>query len=123
MHSMRTSAGNGAQSNARPSRIHRLARGRDSVCLARAYTLAVILTILVAVATALIAPSIDMPDTVLREHHVSLHAAGAHAVNNLSNTGSAILNEPVQSDAAIRVSETLPSSENGRTQMSFVLRC
>jgi hypothetical protein len=123
MQNMRTSAGKVIESNARPSRIHRLGRGRDSVCLARAYTLAVILTILVAVATALIAPSIDMPDTVLREHHVSLHAAGVHAVNNLSNTGSAVLNEAVQSDAAIRVSATSPSSNNMRTQLSFVLRC
>jgi hypothetical protein len=118
-----TSGGKGSRSTAGPARILRLARGRDSVYLGRVYTLAVILTILVAVATALIAPSIDMPDSVLREHHVTLHAAGAHTANNLSSTGSAIFNEAIQSDTAIHGSETSPSSNIERTQSSFVLRC
>lgn len=120
---MHISGGKGSRSIAGPARLLRLARGRDSVCLGRVYTLAVILTILVAVATALIAPSIDTPDTVLREHHVSLHAAGAHNANNLSSTGSTIFNEAVQSGTAIHASETSSSSDIERTQSSFVLRC
>lgn len=93
------------------------------MCLSNAYTLAVILTILVAVATALTAPSVDMPDTVLHEHHLSVHGAENHASNNLSDTCSDVLNGAAQTNAAVRVPETLHLSGNGRTQSSFVLRC
>ena len=123
MRKRHTSVGKVARSNAGQLRIYRLTQGEGSVCTRRAYTLAVILTILVAVATALIAPSIDMPDTVLREHQVSLHAAGTHAANNLLNTGVSSPGEAIQSDAASHDAEVSPSSHIGRTQTPFVLRC
>src|SRR5665213_139163 len=119
----RTSAGKGLRSTAGLSRIQRPTQGRDRACLHRVYTFAVILTILVAVATALIASSIDMPDTVLREHQVSLHASGSHAANNLLNTGIPVPIETVASDAISWSSEITPSTNNLRTQSSIVMRC
>ena len=111
------------ESTARSSRTIWPAQGRDSVCLRRAYTFVVILTILVAVATALIAPSIDMPDATLREHQVSLHAAGSHSTNNLLNTGIPIPNEAVESDGVSCISEITPSTDIRHIQSSVVLRC
>jgi hypothetical protein len=93
------------------------------MCLGRGYTVVVILTILVAVATALIAPSIAMPDTVLREHHVSLHAVGAHAANNLLNTGLVVPDEAVKIENASHTLEIAHLSNSDHAQSSIVLRC
>jgi hypothetical protein len=50
----------------------------------------VAIAVLLAVAAVLIAPSVDLPETVLREHQVVSHARGGHAqgkVQTASSTG------------------------------------
>jgi hypothetical protein len=87
------------------------------------FSAAVVLTILVAVATVLIAPQVDMPDTVLRLHHVSSHSSGTHGSSNLLNTGIAILAEAPQSDDASRSSEGFYPQDGLHARLSVVMRC
>jgi hypothetical protein len=118
-----TSIGKESSALAENWRIHRLIQGQDSVCSRRAYTFTVILTILLAVAMALIAPSIEMPDTVLREHHVSSHVAGVHGANIPINTIVATPVQSVDSGRISRISETLNPSISANLQSTVVLRC
>src|SRR5258708_7311653 len=53
------------------------------------FRIAIALAVLIAVATVLIAPSIDMPETALREHHVTSHLVGDHSSGNLTSLGTA----------------------------------
>ena len=46
----------------------------------------VVIAVLLAVTTALIAPTVDLPETVLREHHVVSHASGEHAHGKLQTS-------------------------------------
>ena len=87
------------------------------------FTLVIVLTILIAVATALIAPSIDMPDGVMREHHVASHASSGHGTSNLTNSGAAVRLEIGQVDGASRSSEVLHLYIGEHTQSFVVLRC
>jgi hypothetical protein len=84
---------------------------------------AFVLTILVAVATVLIAPQVDMPDTVLRLHHVSSHSAGTHGLSSVSDTGIAVLAEAPQSDDASRSSDNLNPQDGLHARLSVVMRC
>jgi hypothetical protein len=49
----------------------------------------VVIAVLLAVATTLIAPTVDLPETVLREHHVVSHASGEHAQGKLQTSSNA----------------------------------
>lgn len=83
----------------------------------------VVLAILIAVATALIAPSIDMPDTVLREHHVASHSVGGHASNVLVHTGGSAPKEAYRVEGPSRASEIIHLAYRAYAQSSVVLRC
>lgn len=48
----------------------------------------VVIAVLLAVATTLIAPTVDLPETVLREHHVVSHASGEHAQGRLHSSNA-----------------------------------
>ena len=111
------------QSNAGKLRIYRLIKSCDSACFRRNYTFAVVLTILVALATALIAPSIDIPDGVLHEHSVSSHSIAAHSTGNLSNTSIVNPAEIIQSNEISSISAILHFSNGDSTDSSVVLRC
>lgn len=83
----------------------------------------VALAVLVAVATVLIAPSIDMPETTLREHHVTSHSAGDHSSGNLTSVGTAALLRVFQTIDAHPPLEGPQFSILGHSQSSLVLRC
>jgi hypothetical protein len=104
-------------------RVYRLIQSRDSACMRPVFTLVIVLTILVAVATALIAPSIDMPDGVMREHHVASHSSSGHGTSNLVDSGKAVRIETSQDDGASRSSEILHLNIDEHTQSFVVLRC
>ena len=104
-------------------RIYRLIQSRDSAYLRPAFSVVIVLTILVAVATALIAPSIDMPDGVMREHHVSSHASGVHGTGNLVHSGVAVRIEGSLDDGASRSSEIRHTNSGEHTQSFVVMRC
>jgi hypothetical protein len=84
---------------------------------------AIALAVLVAVATVLIAPSIDMPETTLREHHVTSHSASNNSSGNLTSLGTASLLRVFQTIDAHRPSDGLQFSSWGHNQSSLVLRC
>lgn len=84
--------------------------------------LVIVATVLAAVLAVLIAPSIDMPETVLREHHVASHST----VTNASGTLAAVR---TISDSlafryeAVQLSESLAAFDHGHSQTSLVMRC
>jgi len=104
-------------------RFPRFVQRRDSTRFLQSINAFVILTILIAVATTLIAPSIDMPDTVLHEHQVASHSAGGHGSNTLVNLGISTPLEARRNEGASRSSEILHSPNCEYKQSSVVLRC
>ena len=79
---------------------------------------------LVCVLAIFIAPMIDMPETVLREHHrVSSHTVSGHVVGAFSAVSSTL---PVDARPTIDAGFTaanLRVSEAGPSATSLVLRC
>ena len=90
----------------------------------RALKFAAAFAALVCVLTIFIAPMIDMPETVLREHHqVSSHSAAGHVVGAFSAISSSL---PVDAHPAIDPgSVALNSHVPGpiSTATLLVLRC
>lgn len=84
---------------------------------------AVAIAVVLAVATILIAPTVDLPETVLREQHVVSHASGEHAQGKLqasSNTHpSYLLIGSVGSDLPV----VLRSTDHVDIKPFRVLRC
>jgi hypothetical protein len=122
MNRRHTSHRRGFPSNAAKKRIQGLIPGRDSVCF-RVLNAAIVLSILIAVATVLIAPQIDMPDTVMRLHHVSSHSSGAHGTSNSFGTGIVLPTVAVISDGASLSSENLDPPDGLQARLSAVMRC
>lgn len=123
MNGRRTTRGNGFRSKAGLWRFPRLSAGRDSAPSRHALNAFVILAILIAVATVLIAPSIDMPDTVLREHFVASHSAGVHATSPMVSAVISVLLVVHAQQSASRSSVTLQSTKSDYKQSSAVMRC
>jgi len=87
------------------------------------FRVAIALAVLIAVATVLIAPSIEMPETTLRQHHVTSHSAGYDASGNLTSSVTSGLLRAFQTIDAHLLSEGPLSSTRGNSQSSLVLRC
>jgi hypothetical protein len=83
----------------------------------------VAVAVLLAVATVLIAPTVDLPETVLREHHVVSHASGEHAQGKLRTSSNAdpsyLLIDAVGSDLPV----VLRSTDHAGIKPFRVLRC
>ena len=90
----------------------------------RALKLAAAFAALVCVLTIFIAPMIDMPETVLREHHqVTSHSATGHVVGAFNSVMSTL---PMDVRPAIDAGSTAANprvSGAVSTATSFVLRC
>lgn len=97
--------------------------GNGAVRVQGSLRIAIALAVLVAVATVLIAPSIDMPETTLREHHVASHSAGDHSSGNLTTLGTAALLRVFQTIDAHRTSDGPKSSSREHNRSPLVLRC
>ncbi|MBS1801814.1 MAG: hypothetical protein JST28_00525 [Acidobacteria bacterium] len=80
------------------------------------------MAVMIAVLTVLIAPSIDMPETVLREHHVAAHAMVNSNSGTLTVVGYISRAETFHDDTA-HVMEHSPNLEHGHSKASLVLRC
>ena len=91
--------------------------------MSQAFKIRVSLAVLLAVATVLLAPTIDMPETTLREHQVACHSCSEHVNGGLSTfsvTGASGLS-PFGSTARFAVIPKL--SKRLRVPSSVVLRC
>jgi hypothetical protein len=91
--------------------------------MTRTLRIAVALAVLFAVATVLIAPTIDMPETVLREHHVASHSIGNHASGNLKVSVGPGLMASVTHSVESYTSGSPRVSSHARVESSQVLRC
>jgi len=80
------------------------------------------LAVLIAVATVLIAPSIDMPDGMLRDHNVVTHSAG-HVLGSLTVSTRVDPTQTHHLRSAVRFSENRQGSSRGHDQRTLVLRC
>ena len=88
----------------------------------KGFRTALVVAVMIAVLTVLIAPSIDMPETVLREHHVAAHTM----VNGNSGTLTLVGIIPVADALHGRTVQLIDGSHNperGHSNTSLVLRC
>jgi hypothetical protein len=79
--------------------------------------------VLLAIATVLVAPSIDMPDTVLLVHHTGARAAGGHAAGNFTVSETTYFSQVNWPGDALREIDSLLLSRGGHGQQAIVLRC
>ena len=113
----------GSRSGARSWRISRRPPCQDSAPIRLVFNAFIILAILIAVATALIAPSIDMPDTVLREHHFASHSAGGPTSGTLVSSGMSPGFWTGSDEGVSRPAETRRSPHLAYDQSSVIMRC
>jgi hypothetical protein len=84
----------------------------------------VMLAILIAVTTVLIAPTIDLPETTLNDHQVTfLHISRGHALGRFSVTPSQILRLGPVAEGMEKPSADTEHSPHRRVASAVVLRC
>jgi len=88
----------------------------------RGFKVAVVTVIMISILAVLIAPSIDMPETVLREHHVAAHSVVDNNAGTLTVVGMISLAEAFQ-NGTVHVIENSRTREHGHGETSLVLRC
>lgn len=91
--------------------------------MSRTLTIGVSLAVLVAIATVLIAPTVDLPETTLREHQVASHSTGEHAPGSLSTISGVGISALLAFGTATRFSPEPLLSHYPRIPSSLVLRC
>ena len=95
----------------------------DARIMRRSFKIGVALTVLVAVATVLIAPTIVMQMTTLRTHHVSSHAGGVHVNGSLHASTDPGLSHILPSAFGSQVSVRLRSPNRALSLAPLVLLC
>jgi hypothetical protein len=88
----------------------------------RGFRIVLAMAVMVAVLTVLIAPSIDMPETVLREHHVASHSMVKSASGTLEMVGMVPDSQVFRNEAA-NLHEGSEASDYAHDQTSLVMRC
>jgi hypothetical protein len=84
----------------------------------------VVLTLLLTVLTVQIAPTVDLPETTLRDHRVvSSHSSGEHASGGFTIVSSAPRLQWRTLDKEKSPSSESQSSDRTRFPSSLVLRC
>ncbi len=92
--------------------------------MSRTFKFAVVLVTVIAVATVLIAPTIDMPGTTLREHSVSSsHGSGEHLHGGFLIVSSASLSNWHAFEGEKHGPPDVESSDRTRVPAATVLRC
>jgi hypothetical protein len=89
----------------------------------RSFKIGVALTVLVAVAAVLIAPTIVMPMTTLRVHHVSSHTSAGHANGTLLASSNPGLPHLLPSAFGSQISVGLRSPNRALSLTPLVLLC
>jgi hypothetical protein len=90
----------------------------------RGFKFGVVLTLLLAVLTVQIAPTVDLPETMLRDHRVvSSHSSGEHAPGGFSVVSSASHSQWRALEKEDRLSPETQPSDHARVSSSRVLRC
>jgi hypothetical protein len=104
----------------RQRRDHLRWRGLRSIAPS---ALAIAFVLLVDVVTIQIAPTVDLPETVLHEHHVASHSARSHTTGNLIVPGTNGSLQTYFKNNPLPVIETARFSEREHGQQFLVLRC
>jgi hypothetical protein len=95
----------------------------DARIMRRSFKIGVALTVLIAVAAVLIAPTIVMPMTTLRAHHVSSHANGGQANDTLNASSNPGLPHLLPSAFGSQISVSLRSPNRALSLPPLVLLC
>lgn len=96
---------------------------RCTLIMSRAIRTGVALAVLLAVAAVLIAPTIDMPETTLREHQVTSHSSSEHGPGTLASICIAGASFLLALEMERRASRKTLLPERPRIPSSRVLRC
>ena len=91
--------------------------------MSRTFRIGVVIAVLLAVATVLIAPTIDMPETTLREHQVTSHFSSEHAPGNLVTWCAAGASVIASHETTARLAISAHFGGRRRVPSSLVLRC
>jgi hypothetical protein len=83
----------------------------------------VAMAVLLAVAAVLIAPNVDLPETVLREQHVVSHASGEHAQGKLQASSNTDPSRPLIGAAGSDLPVVLRTTDRADLKPFRVLRC
>ena len=94
-----------------------------TLTMSRTLRIGVAIAVLLAVATVLIAPSIDMPETTLREHQVTSHSFGEHGAGGLLALCAASVSALVSFNSPRRLLINPQRSDPPRLASARVLRC
>jgi hypothetical protein len=90
----------------------------------RGFKFGVVLTLLLTVFTVQIAPTVDLPETALRDHRVvTSHSSGEHAPGGFSVVSSASHLEWRALEKEELLSPETQPSDHARVPSSRVLRC
>lgn len=90
----------------------------------RGFKFGVVLTLLFTVLTVQIAPTIDLPETALRDHRVvTSHSSGEHAPGGFSIVSSVSHLQWSTFEKEERLSPETQTSDHTRVPSSRVLRC
>lgn len=95
-----------------------------NACGARWFRLGIALVVLVAVAAIFIAPSIDLPNGVLKDHSALTHASRGHALGSVAVMIATNSPHSYHLHSEMRASDNRPSLKQGHEdQHPYVLRC
>ena len=85
--------------------------------------IAIALALLLSVAAVLIAPSVDLPETVLREHHVASHSLANHTTGGATLiVAGSLLQAYFKAYEFPRPAVSL-AQNHGYDKLSVVMRC
>lgn len=83
----------------------------------------VALVMLAVVMAILIAPDVDLPETVLREHHLTLHNSGTHTLAKLDAIAAATFTFSVDDWSITHSVTQLARTPHTQSQVTLALRC
>lgn len=88
-----------------------------------AFRICVAIALLIAVATVLIAPTVDLPDAVLHGPHTVSHASGKYTQGAVQASTAEGTSYPAPGSVGLNLPAHLGWGRHSRTEAFRVLRC
>ncbi len=91
--------------------------------MSRAFKVGIVVAVLIAIATALIAPTVDLPETALREHQIRLPMSGEHVLGSILAIPTTSLFQTQLLEVTAYATLDVQFLDGARVPSSRVLRC